>query len=63
MKKDRFIRYHNIGDYLSMEQKLNIIQKFGDVSNIKWSYITPNENNDWINQRNQSFMNRIVNPK
>lgn len=60
VKKDRFIRYHDIGDYLSREQKLDIVQKFGDISNIKWSCITPNENNDWINQRNQSFMNFIA---
>lgn len=60
VKKDRFIRYHDIGDYLSREQKLDIVQKFGDIGNIKWSYITPNENNDWINQRNQSFMNFIA---
>lgn len=60
VKKDRFIRYYDIGDYLSREQKLDIVQKFGDIGNIKWSYITPNENNDWINQRNQSFMNFIA---
>ncbi len=60
VKKDHFIHYYDIGDYLSREQKLDIIQKFGDISNIKWSYITPNENNDWINQRNENFMNFIL---
>ena len=60
VKKDRFIRYHDIGDYLSREQKLSIISKFGDISAIKWSYITPNENNDWINQRNQAYINFIA---
>ena len=60
VKKDGFVRYHDIGDYLSREQKLNIISKFGDVSSIKWSFITPNENNDWINQRNQSYINFIA---
>ena len=57
VKKDGFVRYHDIGDYLSREQKLAIISEFGDVSGIKWSFITPNENNDWINQRNQSYIN------
>ncbi|MBE6841389.1 MAG: DEAD/DEAH box helicase [Ruminococcus sp.] len=60
VKKDRFIRYHDIGDYLSREQKLAIISEFGDIGAIKWSFITPNENNDWINQRNQSYINFIA---
>ena len=60
VKKDRFIRYHDIGDYLSREQKLAIISEFGDIGAIKWSFITPNENNDWINQRNQSYINFVA---
>lgn len=60
VKKDGYVRYHDIGDYLSKEQKLNIIQEYGDISPIKWGYITPNENNDWINQRNQSYINFIA---
>ena len=60
VKKDGFVRYHDIGDYLSREQKLAIISEFGDVSGIKWSFITPNENNDWINQRNQSYINFVA---
>ena len=60
VKKDGFVRYHDIGDYLSREQKLSIISEFGDISAIKWSFITPNENNDWINQRNQSYINFIA---
>lgn len=60
VKKDGYVRYYNIGDYLSREQKLSIILKLGDINTIKWSYITPNENNDWINQRNQSYINFIA---
>ena len=56
VKKDRFIRYHDIGDYLSREQKLSIMKQFGDISKMTWKYITPNEHNDWINQRNQSYI-------
>ena len=59
-KKDGFVRYYDIGDYLSREQKLSIIKDFGDISNIKWSYITPNKDNDWINQRNQAFSSFIA---
>lgn len=60
VKKDGYVRYHDIGDYLSREQKLAIISEFGDISAIKWSFITPNENNDWINQRNQSYINFVA---
>ncbi len=49
------IFYYDIGDYLSREQKLNIIKDFGDFSTVKWEEITPNENYDWINQRNDDF--------
>ena len=59
-KHDGFVRYHDIGDYLSREQKLDIIARFGDIRNIEWSYITPNENHDWLNQRNQGFMQFVA---
>jgi len=47
--------YYDIGDYLSREQKLKVIQNFSDISTIQWQEITPNENYDWINQRNDIF--------
>lgn len=59
-KHDGFVRYYDIGDYLSREQKLAIIAKFGDISTIQWKFITPNENNDWINQRNQAFSSHLL---
>jgi predicted helicase len=49
------VNYYDIGDYLSREQKLSIIQNFADISAIQWQEITPNENYDWINQRNVTF--------
>lgn len=51
------IFYHDIGDYLSREEKLNIIHNFGDISNVhmQWSVITPNEQGDWLNRRNELF--------
>lgn len=60
VRKDGYIHYHDIGDYLSREQKLSVISEFGDISAIKWKSITPNENNDWINQRNQAFANHML---
>lgn len=60
VQNDGFIHYYDIGDYLTREEKLNIIAEFGDIDGIEWEHITPNENNDWINQRNQSFGNFIA---
>lgn len=60
VKKDGFVRYHDIGDYLSRTDKLQIINEFGSIKNIPWKYLTPNEDNDWINQRNPNFMNFIA---
>ena len=54
-KSENKIFYHDIGDYLSREQKLNIIQNFADISTINWQEITPNDKYDWINQRNDNF--------
>ena len=51
------ICYHDIGDYLSREEKLNILHNMGDVSNplMQWVSITPNEHGDWLNKRSEQF--------
>lgn len=49
------IHYHDIGDYLSREEKLAIIQKFGSVGNMEWQKLKPNQHGDWLNQRNDAF--------
>ena len=49
------IYYHDIGDYLTREQKLEIIKNFRSVLNIEWKNIQPNEKNDWVNQRDGVF--------
>lgn len=51
------IHYHDIGDYLSREQKLQKVKDFRSVSSQKldWQIITPNEKADWINQRDGVF--------
>ena len=52
------IYYHDIGNYLSREEKLAHIKKFKSISGIKkansWKTITPDEHNDWIEQRDKS---------
>ena len=49
------ILYHDIGDYLSREDKLKIVSDFHDVGQMKLEQITPNEHGDWISQRNDKF--------
>ena len=56
VKKDGYVRYYDIGDYLSRADKLHIISDFGSVEKMKWQYITPAENGDWINRRNPNFI-------
>jgi predicted helicase len=49
------VRYYDIGDYLTREEKLKKISEFGDVSKIAWEEITPNSDADWINQRSTEY--------
>ena len=49
------IFYHDIGDYLSREEKLEIITRFGDFAKVPWITISPNKEGDWINQRDEAF--------
>lgn len=49
------ILYHDIGDYLSREEKLKIVSDFHDISKLPLETITPNEHGDWISKRNEKF--------
>jgi predicted helicase len=49
------VNYYDIGDYLTREQKLGIVEKFGSVENIEWEVITPDVAGDWINQRDTTY--------
>lgn len=49
------IYYHDIGDYLSREEKLRLIKQAMSYTGLQWENITPNEKNDWINQRDGLF--------
>ena len=56
------IHYHDIGDYLTREQKLKMVKEFRSISSRKldWQIIMPNEKADWINQRDGVFDNLIL---
>ena len=53
------IYFHDIGDYLTREQKLEIIENFQSVNGISaqngWIQIIPDQFNDWLNQRDPNF--------
>lgn len=53
------IYLHDIGDYLSQAEKLEKISTFGSINGITaaggWQPITPDDHNDWIGQRDDSF--------
>lgn len=51
--------YHDIGDYLSREEKLKKIAEFGTVAGVPWVEIKPNSSHDWINQRDPAFQKFI----
>ncbi|MEN4828869.1 type ISP restriction/modification enzyme [Pseudomonas sp. P39-UII1] len=55
------IYFHDIGDYLSREEKLEKISGFGSVAGIEeWQRINPDEHGDWLKQRDDSFGQFIV---
>jgi len=51
------IYYHDIGDYLTREEKLDIVGRFRSVLNpdMNWNMLNPNEHADWVSQRNDAF--------
>lgn len=54
------IYYHDIGDYLTRDQKLKMVHDFLSIANVEWQTIEPNEKNDWINLRDGLFDGLIL---
>ena len=56
------IQYHDIGDYLSREEKLAIIAQKRSIldSSMEWTQLHPNTHGDWLNQRNDLFSSFIA---
>ncbi|MEY4238953.1 MAG: hypothetical protein RL339_1554 [Pseudomonadota bacterium] len=53
------IKFHDIGDYLTREEKLLAITRFGSIAGIerngKWVEISPDHDGNWINQGAEKF--------
>ena len=48
------IHYNDIGDYLTREQKLQIVAD-NTIDSTDWQNLTPSPDGDWINQRDETF--------
>ena len=49
------IYFHEVADYLTREQKLSEISKYGSIAAMEWNEITPDKHGDWLNQKDDSF--------
>src|SRR5699024_9912447 len=60
-KEEADIFYYDVGNYLSKDDKLNILSNFSSISNqdIQWTNINPNEHGDWLSKRKEAFGNFI----
>lgn len=58
------IFFHDIGDYLNREEKLEKISAFASIDGITssqgWQAIAPDAHGDWLQQRDESFGEYIV---
>lgn len=58
------IYFHDIGDYLSREEKLEKVSTLNSIIGITevdgWRIITPDQHGDWLNLRDKSFENFIA---
>lgn len=48
------LHYRDIGDYLTAEEKLGVVDS-SSIETIDWQSITPNKEGDWLNQRSEEF--------
>ena len=54
--RDCRILYHDVGDYLTREQKLAILREAGSVAGVdSWHDVAPDQHHDWIGLRSDAF--------
>ncbi|MDR6539467.1 type ISP restriction/modification enzyme [Variovorax soli] len=58
------VHFHDVGDYLSREEKLQKVAGFGSIAGIEaagaWQLITPDAHGDWLRQRAAGFSEYVV---
>jgi predicted helicase len=48
--------YRDIGDYLTREEKLAVLSEHQDFGHLALTEIVPNDDGDWLNQRDPAFL-------
>ena len=51
------IHYHDIGDYLTQAEKLQIVKEAGEQGDPEWEILTMDRHGDWLDQRDDSWYN------
>lgn len=49
------IHYHDIGDYLTRDEKLSIVREAVQGEAFDWETLSPDRHGDWLNQRDDSW--------
>lgn len=49
------IHYHDIGDYLTRDEKLSIVREAAQGEAFDWETLSPDRHGDWLNQRDDSW--------
>ncbi|MGY2747904.1 type ISP restriction/modification enzyme [Arthrobacter sp. UYCu723] len=49
------IQYRDIGDYLTREQKLDILHIEQSLEGTEWETVAPNVSGDWVNHRDENY--------
>lgn len=47
--------FHDVGDYLTREEKLAIVKRAAEGGTLQWAELRPDAHGDWLNQRDDSF--------
>lgn len=58
-KNEATINYYNVGDYLKRVEKIKYLKTCKSIEGVTWQNIVPNNEGDWLNQRDSSFLNLI----
>lgn len=49
------LRYYDVGDYLTQQEKLDAVERLHSIDQIEWRTVAPNAEGDWVNQRDPAF--------
>lgn len=54
------LKYFDIGDYLTREEKLERIDSLGSIEDVPWTALQPNPDGDWAEQRDPKFASFVA---